>query len=154
MFRSCSGLAIGSATVLGLSRSALETSRPVRAYNLDTGGKLPLQLPSHYTVLYTVPPSSRSDADVRLAGLLGELTPAPQRFVYISTTGVYGNRDGGWVSRPVAVATFLAILELTRLEALSLYQTVNERGLPAGPIHLRRSTAGHAGWRDLIAEIM
>ena len=64
------------------------------------------------------------------------------------------NRDGGWVSRPVAVATFLAILELTRLEALSLYQTVNERGLPAGPIHLRRSAAGHAGWRDLIAEIM
>ena len=83
-----------TSAVLGLSRSPLETSRPVRTYNLDVGGKLPLLLPDRYTVLYTVPPSSRSEADVRLAGLLGELTPAPQRFVYISTTGVYGNRDG------------------------------------------------------------
>ena len=52
------------------------------------------------------------------------------------------------------MATFLAILELTRLEALRLYQTVDDRGLPCGPIHLRRSAEGHAVWRDLIAEVM
>jgi len=63
------------------------------------------------------------------------------------------NRDGGWVSRPVAVATFLAILELTRLEALRLYQTLSDLGLPSGPIHLRRTENGHAVWRELVAEI-
>lgn len=64
------------------------------------------------------------------------------------------NRDGSFVSRPVIVATFLAILELTRLEALRLYQGVDENGLPGGPIHLRRSEAGHASWRSLIADVM
>jgi segregation and condensation protein A len=64
------------------------------------------------------------------------------------------NRDGSWVSRPVAVATFLGILELTRLEALRLYQSANELGLPSGPIHLKRSENGHAIWRELIAEVM
>ena len=54
----------------------------------------------------------------------------------------------------MAVATFLAILELTRLEALRLYQTTDELGLPRGPIHLRRSEEGHTAWRELIAEIM
>ena len=87
----------GGSAVLGLSRSSLESSQPLRTYDLDVGGKLPVLLPDRYTVLYTVPPSSRVEADVRLAGLLGELTPAPQRFVYISTTGVYGNRNGASV---------------------------------------------------------
>jgi nucleoside-diphosphate-sugar epimerase len=84
----------GRFAVLGLSRSAVQSRQPIRTYDLDAGGELPLLLPNRYTVLYTVPPSSRSKGDVRLAGLLGRLTPAPQRFVYISTTGVYGNRDG------------------------------------------------------------
>jgi segregation and condensation protein A len=63
-------------------------------------------------------------------------------------------REGTWVSRPVAVATFLAILELTRLAALRLYQTVDDLGLPNGPIHLRRTEGGHDVWRELVAEIM
>lgn len=92
-----------SSAVLGLSRSSLESSRPVRTYDLDAGGELPVLLPNHYTVLYTVPPSSRSEADVRLAGLLRELSPAPQRFVYISTTGVYGNCDGASVDEDTPV---------------------------------------------------
>lgn len=80
--------------VLGLSRSALQSRQPTRTYDLDAGGELPLLLPNHYSVLYTVPPSWRSAGDPRLAGLLKRLTPAPRRFVYISTTGVYGNRNG------------------------------------------------------------
>ena len=67
---------------------------------------------------------------------------------------VLRNRDGSWVSRAVAIATFLGILELTRLEALRLYQTTDELGFPGGPIHLRRTENGHAVWRELIAEIM
>ena len=63
-------------------------------FDLDADGKLPVELTAPYSVLYTVPPASEFSADVRLQRLLAELEPAPQRFVYISTTGVYGNRDG------------------------------------------------------------
>ncbi len=67
---------------------------------------------------------------------------------------VLRNRDGSWVSRAVAVATFLAILELTRLQSLQLYQSLDELGLPRGPIHLRSSELGRSVWREHIAEIM
>lgn len=63
-------------------------------YDLDHGGDLPVSLPAHYTILYTVPPSRHALQDVRLHRLLDQLQPAPQRFVYISTTGVYGNHNG------------------------------------------------------------
>ncbi len=46
--------------------------------------------------------------------------------------------DGRPVGRAWVVATFLAILELTRLAALRLYQSLSETGVPRGPIHLRR----------------
>ena len=63
-------------------------------------------------------------------------------------------RDGGIVSRPVFVATFLAILELSRLAALRLYQGADEAGLPSGPIHLRRAEDRRQHWREFIAEVM
>ena len=63
--------------------------------------------------------------------------------------------DGLVVSRSVFVATFLAILELTRLAALRLYQGVDANLVPCGPIHLRRAEDADAvHWRDRIAEIM
>ena len=74
------------------------------AHDLDTGGPLPIILPKSYSILYTVPPSTDSHTDVRLQRLLDELDPAPRRFVYISTTGVYGNHDGGVVDETTAVA--------------------------------------------------
>jgi segregation and condensation protein A len=58
-------------------------------------------------------------------------------------------------SRPVFVATFLAILELSRLAALRIYQGVDERGGPRGPIHLRRSDEpGSGAWNEQVAEVM
>lgn len=67
-------------------------------YDLDKDGPLPVSLPRAYTVLYTVPPSHESQSDVRLQRLLAVLDPAPSRFVYISTTGVYGDHGGAAVS--------------------------------------------------------
>jgi segregation and condensation protein A len=40
-------------------------------------------------------------------------------------------------TRPMVVATFLAILELARLDELSIYQGLSERGAPKGAIRLR-----------------
>jgi len=67
-------------------------------YDLDKDGPLPVDLPDSYTVLYTVPPSQESQSDLRLQRLLDVLDPAPTRFVYISTTGVYGDHAGAAVS--------------------------------------------------------
>ena len=52
-------------------------------------------------------------------------------------------------SRALVVATFLAVLELTRLAAMRLYQSVNEAGVPRGPIHLR--LVENSGWEGRIA---
>ena len=58
-------------------------------------------------------------------------------------------------SRALIVATFLAILELTRLEAIGLYQGIDEQGVPRGPIHVRRrGEPGDAGWRQRVSELM
>jgi segregation and condensation protein A len=63
--------------------------------------------------------------------------------------------DGRYVSRPVIVATFLGILELTRLEALGLYQGLDDLGVPVGPIHLRRRTlSGDQSWIERISDLM
>ena len=72
-------------------------------YDLDAGGELPVTLPARYKVLYTVPPSRQASQDVRLEQLLTALDPAPKRFVYISTTGVYGDHRGGGVDEETAV---------------------------------------------------
>jgi segregation and condensation protein A len=63
--------------------------------------------------------------------------------------------EGVFASRPIIVATFLAILELTRLEALGLYQGLDAGGVPQGAIHLRRrGAAGDSSWIERISEIM
>jgi nucleoside-diphosphate-sugar epimerase len=60
----------------------------------DPPDRIP-NLPAGYSLLYTVPPAAGSKNDQRLDALLERLETPPQRFVYLSTTGVYGNHDGG-----------------------------------------------------------
>jgi segregation and condensation protein A len=59
-------------------------------------------------------------------------------------------------SRPVLVATFLAVLELARLAALRIYQGLGESGAPEGPIRLRRAVEGgtELEWRERITDSM
>ena len=59
------------------------------------------------------------------------------------------------MARPIIVATFLAILELTRLEAIGLYQSIDEELVPQGPIHVRRKIdPSDASWTERISDIM
>jgi len=68
---------------------------------------------------------------------------------------VLPHSEAGTVSRTMLVTTFLAILELTRLATIRIYQSLNDAAVPEGPIHLRRaSAAGDMGWRELIADVM
>lgn len=73
----------------------------------------------------------------------------------IEFDGVLAGEAGQPARRAVIVATFLAILELTRLEALRIFQGLNAEGVPWGPIHLRRaSDADAVHWRERIASVM
>jgi len=76
-------------SVVGLSRST--------GFDLDADGEAPLSLPADYSVLYTVPPLRSLSNDVRIERLIARLDPPPTRFVYISTTGVYGDCGGAKV---------------------------------------------------------
>ena len=81
---------------VGLSRSPVDTSRTFHEVDFDAITALPIELPDRYAVLYTCPPGG--DADDRLRRFLTLLAPAPTRFVYISTTGVYGDCKGAVVT--------------------------------------------------------
>lgn len=62
--------------------------------------RLALTLPEPMdTLYYFAPPPSEGDVDPRMANFLSALSLAdrPRVFVYISTTGVYGDCKGAWV---------------------------------------------------------
>jgi segregation and condensation protein A len=66
---------------------------------------------------------------------------------------LFEGAEGEPPSRPLVVATFLALLELVRVAALRVYQGVRAAdGVPEGPIRLRRSDEGSDEWRRRIAE--
>ena len=86
---------------LGLSRTA-SRGRIVQL-DLDDESPHPLDVDKQAAVVYTVPPSRDAATDVRLRRFLSSLARAPRRIVYLSTTGVYGNRDGAVVDETAAV---------------------------------------------------
>ena len=68
---------------------------------------------------------------------------------------VLGAEGGGLPSRALLIASFLAMLELARLSALRLYQSLGESGAPEGPIRIRAAQADEPGsWRERISEWM
>lgn len=58
-------------------------------------GRLPLRGAQIY---YFVPPPEADGNDPRIARFLASMDAAPAKLVYISTSGVYGDHRGGWVT--------------------------------------------------------
>ncbi len=91
--------------VRGLARSASALERvaaagaePVRA-DLDAPGALRGLLAGAGLVYYLAPPPPRGTGDPRVDALVAAAADAPpERLVYISTSGVYGDRGGAWVT--------------------------------------------------------
>jgi nucleoside-diphosphate-sugar epimerase len=73
-----------------------------RHLDLDSGGKLLIDLPADFSVIYPVPPASDQSHDPRLPRFLNLLPHRPTRIVYLSTTGVYGDRGGAIVDESTA----------------------------------------------------
>ena len=89
--------ALPQATTAAVGRSRPESpaGRFIVADLDEDGDPLPVQFTAEYAVVFTVPPAS--DAGSRVARLLRRLPAPPGRFVYLSTTGVYGDRGGALV---------------------------------------------------------
>lgn len=87
---------LSAGAAIGLSRSMPDaaTGQSIHTVDLDQDCRLPIDLPDRYTVIYTAPPSDDAEVDPRARRLLDLLRPAPARLVYVSTTGIYGNRAG------------------------------------------------------------
>ena len=71
----------------GCDAAALDLDQPL-ARPIDFNGQW---------VYYAVPPAPSGVHDARLERLLAHSTGSPRRFIYLSTTGVYGDRAGGAV---------------------------------------------------------
>jgi nucleoside-diphosphate-sugar epimerase len=116
-------------SALGLTRTPHTTGsrHDVRQLLLDEPVK-PIDLPSPYRLLYTVPPATDAEHDRRLEALLGALAAPPERLVYLSTTGVYGDHGGETVTEqtPVRPATARAARRVAAESALEKYGVAHE----------------------------
>jgi nucleoside-diphosphate-sugar epimerase len=96
--------------IAALGAEALRLDLDAATVRLDVTG---------HVVYYSVPPA-RANGDARLARFLDGLRGTPTRIVYLSTTGVYGDRAGATVDEdtPPAPRTERAIRRLAAETAL------------------------------------
>ncbi len=80
------------------------------------------------TIVYLVPPPGDGDSDTRLHLFLHALTGKPNALIYFSTTGVYGDLEGGEVdeSTPVNPTTTRALRRVSAEEMTRVWCTENE----------------------------
>lgn len=88
-------------SALGLSRSGANAGDHIRKLDLDEPDSHEAELPADCRIVYTVPPSRSAENDIRLEHFLGMLKTPPRRIVYLSTSGVYGDRGGAVVDETV-----------------------------------------------------
>jgi segregation and condensation protein A len=79
-----------------------------------------------------------------------------ERSEHIEFSEIFQIGHFGAPSRPMLVATFLAILELARLGALHIFQSLDDDGAPIGTIRLRpvREPGEGPSWQERITETM
>lgn len=85
---------------LGIKALLIDLDRP------RAGSSLPERLDQE-AIVYLTPPPAVGESDLRLDRFLHLAIVPPKSFVYMSTTGVYGDTDGGFVdeSSPVQPRT-------------------------------------------------
>jgi nucleoside-diphosphate-sugar epimerase len=80
----------------GIKAAVIDLDR-VRA-----GASIPERLDQE-AIVYLAPPPSAGESDLRLDRFLQLAVVPPRSFVYMSTTGVYGDTDGGFVDESTPV---------------------------------------------------
>lgn len=99
------------------------------AGDLDQPGSLTALPAPLNTLYYLAPPPREGETDPRMLNLLAALSPAkrPQVFVYISTTGVYGDCKECWVNEnsPTAPTQSRSVRRLSAERALLSWASAN-----------------------------
>lgn len=72
--------------------------------DLDKPDELPVFNQDYHTVYYLAPPPDHGQEDPRLQQFLARLETRPGKIIYISTSGVYGDQQGGWVDETSTTA--------------------------------------------------
>jgi len=90
------------------------------AVQLDLDGPLAHVHLTGHLLYYLVPPARDGAHDRRLERFLGKIEGPVERFIYVSTTGVYGDRAGAWVNEdtPPAPQSERAVRRLAAENAL------------------------------------
>lgn len=101
---------------------------PGHIVDLDAGTSLSPGWADDAAVFYLVPPATDSESDVRLARLLSGMRSRPRVFVYMSTTGVYGDAEGREVTEqtPVNPLTARARRRVTAEDMVRVWCTEQE----------------------------
>lgn len=95
--------ALGAERAIGLTRRPAD-ERESRQLDLDKGIFPQTKPDDSFSIVYTIPPARDSETDRRLARFLEWLDDEPERFVYISTSGVYGDTAGAVVDETATPA--------------------------------------------------
>ena len=114
-----------AATAIGVSRSAVP-DLPHEIVRADLDQPV-TNLPSASCVIYTIPPAS--DNDMRLPHFLAALTAKPRRFVYFSTSGVYGDTAGEIVAEDAPLQPATARARRRRAAEATLQQWCETEGV-------------------------
>jgi nucleoside-diphosphate-sugar epimerase len=109
----------GFATRPATLRDIAATGARAVSLDLDLTPVAPLDFADEL-VYYSVPPAPEGDRDLRLEHLLNSISGTPRRIVYLSTTGVYGDRGGATVDEdsPPAPQSARAVRRLAAEDAL------------------------------------
>ena len=130
--------------VIGTSRRAFE-AEGIEAIQWP-GDELPLQGVTH--ILHSIAPTAVGDPVFTAMGAQIAALPSLEWFGYLSTTAVYGHRDGGWVDESDSVAP-TSIRGERRAQAESKWQSI--AGLP---LHIFRLAGIYGPGRGPFAKLM
>jgi len=103
---------------------------PVEA-DLDNPQSLKGVVNGMHVIFHFAPPEPKGNRDKRTRHLVSALLQSvilPHQIIYISTSGVYGNRDGAWVSETAAVAPKTPRAQ-RRLDAEHVLRHLGSRGV-------------------------
>jgi nucleoside-diphosphate-sugar epimerase len=94
------GSVIAITSAAGTAAALAGRHLDARAWDLDASARCPLTAAevAGAFMYYLAPPPDGGDGDPRLAACLASLPARPQRIVYLSTTGVYGDAGGATVT--------------------------------------------------------
>lgn len=116
--QTCQALVRSTASAIKLQALGIHSIQ----HDLDQQKK---PIPKADLIYYFIPPQSQGREDLRMRGFLAQLQNPPQKFILLSTTGVYGDCQGAWITenQPIHPQADRAYRRLDAEQQLQTYCT-------------------------------